>query len=205
MALKTLVLIRHGELPEEARGRFIGRSDVPLSESGREMCRELGTIFPRFEVEKLYVSPLRRALESAELVAPGFPFTIDPRLAEIDFGDCSELTYQELFEQYPDISAAWERRENLRTVTFPGGESVQDVAERVREFLEQILAEPEETVGVVTHGGVLVYLLREALKIDREREWSWLPSRGSVSVVNFPESSAPGILKLYNLKIGSFL
>lgn len=85
--MTELVLIRHGQLPADCAGKLIGRSDVPLSEEGREQCRRLAPLFDSFEVEKVYASPLSRTMESARLVVRDtreiFP---DSRLQEFDFG-----------------------------------------------------------------------------------------------------------------------
>ena len=68
MDLKQLILIRHGELPPEYAGRFVGSTDAPLGEKGMEDCRALAGIWKEMNSEVTFVSPKLRARQTAELV-----------------------------------------------------------------------------------------------------------------------------------------
>ncbi len=62
-------LLRHGETEWNAQNRFCGRSDVPLSDAGREQARRLGDRLKSVPLDVLYTSPLRRAFETARLIS----------------------------------------------------------------------------------------------------------------------------------------
>ena len=86
MSSKKLILIRHGELPPEYSGHFVGSTDAPLGEKGIEDCKALAEVWRKFDSEVIYVSPKRRAVQSARLVCGDSPLIVDDRLREVDFG-----------------------------------------------------------------------------------------------------------------------
>ncbi|MHB0911856.1 MAG: histidine phosphatase family protein [Armatimonadota bacterium] len=142
-----LILVRHGETG--ARG-FIGRTDVPLSAEGRAQAERI-----RLPAGRVYVSPLRRAVETAELA--GLAPELLPDLREIDFGDFEGRTFEEVSAERPELLPAW--AEYDPSFAFPGGESVGDFLARVERVGERLASDPSETVIAVTHGGVIRSLI----------------------------------------------
>ncbi len=97
--MKRILLIRHGEVEESYRGRFIGKTDAPLSEEGREECRALRVRVAALSPELFFCSPLRRAVETLDVVrVKECRSLIDPRLREIDFGANGFLRHGPLME-----------------------------------------------------------------------------------------------------------
>ena len=80
MDLKELILIRHGELPPEYAGRFVGSTDAPLGEKGMEDCRALAGIWKGMNSEVTFVSPKLRARQTAELICGDGEIQLDDRL-----------------------------------------------------------------------------------------------------------------------------
>lgn len=136
----SILLIRHQE--PELRGRFIGRTDSPLTPEGRAAAAALS----RVEAAALYVSPLRRARETAAFI-PGKPIVI-PDLAEICFGEWEGLSWQEIEARWPGV--ACRKVEDWLGVTAPGGECWTDFCARIDRALEIILAGPRPA-AVVAH------------------------------------------------------
>ena len=100
----TLVLVRHGETDWNRQRRFQGHADQPLNDAGRSQARELAGRLRDEPVTALYTSPLRRASETAQILASGFGLearTLDA-LLEIDVGAWEGLTVDEVRERYPD-------------------------------------------------------------------------------------------------------
>ena len=148
----VLYLIRHGETEPGFPGRYIGSTDPGLSEKGRESCRHLAGL----ACDALRSSPLKRALETARLIPA--PLSVDPRLREIDFGAWEKLTFGEIAAQAsPAHLELWTKEPDK--MYFPGGERVADFYARVDEVFAEIAALPQETVAVVTHGGVLMRIM----------------------------------------------
>jgi len=117
------------------RGRFIGRTDPPLTAQGRDAA---ASKLRGLDVKAVYVSPLRRALQTAEAIPCAPPPIVVPQLAEIDFGDWEGLSWQEVEDRWP--GAAVRSIEDWLGVAPPGGESWPDFRTRVDAALNQILA-----------------------------------------------------------------
>ncbi len=159
-----LILIRHGEPEQEAKGRCYGSLDVGLSESGREQIQSKLPSIRNLRAEALYASPLKRAMESAAIVAASLQLeaAICAELREINFGSFEGLTYEDVEKLYPEEYRVWMERPT--EIKFPQGESFAQVKTRVLKFKESLLtAHRGQTVIVVSHGGANRIILAEAL------------------------------------------
>ena len=185
MQIRQILLIRHCEVPGEYRGRYIGSTDVPLSEAGRAAARNLAPQLASFAPETIVSSPLRRAVETAELAAPGREIRFDPRLTEIDFGAWEALTFAEIEQRAtPEEIRCWS--ESPGEMRFPGGESFPAFRRRVdAAFAELLAGTAGEIVAVVTHGGPAMRILATLHHLPAERQHELLPPRGSITVLNF--------------------
>ena len=96
-------MVRHGETDWNRQRRFQGRADQPLNEAGRGQARELAELLHGEPVSAVYTSPLRRALETAEILAGNFGLRPEPldALLEIDVGAWEGLTIDEVRTTYP--------------------------------------------------------------------------------------------------------
>lgn len=128
-----IILIRHGKTAGNLEGRYVGRTDEPLCEAGREALA--GRKLPR--AEKLFVSPLLRCRETAEILWPGRDQIVVPGLRECDFGDFEMKNYAEL-NGNADYQA-W--IDSNGTLPFPGGESQATFQARCCAAFEQIAEE----------------------------------------------------------------
>ena len=139
----TLVLTRHGltgrSIPEQHLGQ---RIDVGLSDEGRNQAEALGRRLAGVAFERIVTSPLRRARETAAIMAaaaPGHPSPeLDDRLVEMDYGAWEGLTYAEIEARDSARRALWEREPAANAC--PGGESGDDVAARATAFLRDLIA-----------------------------------------------------------------
>jgi broad specificity phosphatase PhoE len=124
-----------------------GWLDPSLSEKGREQAAELGA--RRTDVDVVYTSDLKRAIETAEIAFGSGGFRTDARLRESDYGSMSGAPPAEIERERPD---------RIDT-PFPDGESFRDVIERVRSFVEDITRDHEgERVLVIGHMATRVAL-----------------------------------------------
>jgi len=155
-ARRPLWLIRHAESSWNALGRWQGWSDPGLSARGRDQADQLARELAGARLEAIVTSDLRRARETANIVATALQveLTVDPRLRERDIGSWAGLTTPEIAGRWPDALARLRERDpELRP---GGGESVRDVQARVRAFLDDLAARPDPgRVALVTHGGVI--------------------------------------------------
>ncbi|MGA7201165.1 MAG: histidine phosphatase family protein [Candidatus Cybelea sp.] len=158
--MRAIVLCRHGVTETNIAGRFLSRTDVPLSPLGIAQCRQLQIELEAFDFERCLVSPMRRCLETREIVAPRPPFEVEAALREIDFGIWEGETLEWL--QANDPSGLAERRRDLVHFRPPQGESFADVAQRLQPVVEK-LRRPLRWLVVAHRGtlGVLERLLRD--------------------------------------------
>jgi broad specificity phosphatase PhoE len=142
----TLVLTRHGLTPRSKPEQHLGQKiDIGLSDEGRAQAEALARRLTGIELWKIVSSPLVRARQTAEIVAGGRTIDIDARLAEMDYGRWEGMTYEQIEELDAEGRRRWE--EDPATRACPSGESGNDVARRVRAFLEELLED-----HVVRHG-----------------------------------------------------
>jgi probable phosphoglycerate mutase len=154
------LLIRHGQSEWNALGRWQGQADPHLSDHGREEAK-LAAIALRDFGGLVFASPLLRARETAEIISSeigdGSVF-IEPDLREIDVGEFSGLTNDEIAERLPD---AWAALRAGELDGFPGGESRQHFLERLLGSLERMAAtHPGAEILAVAHGGAIAAIER---------------------------------------------
>lgn len=148
--LKQLYFIRHGETDMNAQLRCQGSIDIPLNEEGRAQMSQAAKFFQRVEYSAVYSSPLSRAMESAALAAGGSDVKPLDWIAELNHGKVEGMNAAEIEENFPGLMDMWKSRPEK--VTFPDGESLADVAMRVKAGLIDLLDNgPEGDVLLVTH------------------------------------------------------
>ncbi|MFE9427674.1 histidine phosphatase family protein [Kitasatospora sp. NPDC006697] len=198
-----LILVRHGETAWSASGRHTGRTDIPLTEEGREMARLLGARLARapwnsLPEARIYTSPLSRARETAELAGFGDRAVDRPELMEWDYGQYEGRTGTDIREHDNPSWLIW--RDGV-----PGGEKISEVAARVDGFLAGIEAEhgaphPDTTtmhtadceVAVFAHGHLLRILAARWLGLPPEFGQRLKLGTAALSVLSW-EYGAPAI------------
>jgi 2,3-bisphosphoglycerate-dependent phosphoglycerate mutase len=159
----TIVLVRHGETAWNRERRFQGHADVPLNEEGRRQAGKLADELANESFALAYTSPLRRAAESAEILATRLGIDVRPSeaLREIDVGSWSGITIEEVEERFPE---GWTRWSDWRSEGWDDGETYDELGRRVVAGLLEIgAAHPETTVLAVTHGGPIRCAMAAAL------------------------------------------
>jgi alpha-ribazole phosphatase/probable phosphoglycerate mutase len=184
-----LILIRHGETEWNKSLRFQGHRDIPLSEDGREQARKIARRLACEKIDTAYASDLSRALETAKAIADYHKLEVNmvPELREINFGYWEGLTHKEIDSKYPESMAQW--LSNPEETKIPGGESMNDVAERCRVGISGILADnPNKDVLVAAHGGVLRIVVAQALGIELNNYWKFRLDNVSLNIIDYYEN-----------------
>lgn len=162
MTVKRVIFIRPGETDWNRLGRWQGWAAVPLNERGKSQSRQLAKFIRNIGMSALYTSDLKRAIETAEILAEqlGFPPILDSRLRERNIGAWQGLTLDEMCAWYPDEYA--HLLEDPMNFRVPGGESRHDVLERALQAFNGILTQDKgATVGILSHTTTIHVLLRE--------------------------------------------
>lgn len=149
-------------------GRHTGSTDVPLTDNGREQARRLGPLIARHHIAAAFVSPMRRARETAQL-AGVVGAHVDADLSEWDYGGYEGITTVEIHRERPD----WFLFTDGVTAGPPEhpGESPDEVGARAERMLAKIdaaLSESEGSVVVVSHGHFLRVLTARRLGLTAQ-------------------------------------
>ena len=143
--MATILLARHGETDWNLAGRWQGWADPPLNDTGRAQARELAEQLRPIPFDAAYSSDLRRAHETAEIVAAphAVPVVVDAELREIDVGSWSGLTRAEIRERFPDGAR-------------PDGETHEEHGARTRAAVLRLARENAgRRILIVAHGGTI--------------------------------------------------
>lgn len=118
-----LLLVRHGHTAGN-QTRYLGWEDEPLDDAGMRQVRQLSAAIAAERIDRIYSSPLQRAVDTAKVLAEARHLEVipDPGLKEIHFGDCQGVS---------KTQQTMRLRHDHLTVPIPGGESLHDVYRRI--------------------------------------------------------------------------
>jgi broad specificity phosphatase PhoE len=186
-----LLLARHGQTEWNADRRFQGHTDISLSARGRAQAHALGRALRGRRVSAAYVSPMRRAVETAEiaLADAGIPFTPIEALRELSLGAWEGCTVDEIRTQDGDPYAAWLRAP--LDCPPPGAEPLPAVRDRVVSALERIEdAHGDGDALIIAHGGVISVYACHLLACSFNQLWRLRVDNASLTVVKPPRLSS---------------
>lgn len=158
-------LLRHGETTWNKNGRVMGRLEVPLNRRGILQAKHIAKIVSHLKIDAVYTSPLKRALQTAKIVARGIkaPFNIDRELTEVSVGrwegcDFNQLVRDKSYHRFI---------KSPLTAKVPGGETMRDVQKRGRQVLKRAARKyPRGRLLFVTHGDVIRAILCHHLRLS---------------------------------------
>lgn len=145
-----IYVVRHGQTDYNKKHVFQGRIDIPLNETGIEQAKKTALKFENIKVDMILVSPLKRAIQTADYIndITKAPIQIEERLIERCFGD---MEGQQNREDW-NIKMMLDYNENYTNENI---EPIKELFERVYKFLDDIIEKyKDKTVVLVTHGGV---------------------------------------------------
>lgn len=161
---KKFVFARHGVTDWNLERRYLGHTDQPLNELGKNQAKELGNdlINSLFDFDSIYSSDLLRAYETAyeiqktinDITGRWLRIVEDVRLREMDFGWIEGFTYEEALATFPEEVTRW--YEQPETLPPPGGkESLCQVRSRVSSFMKEVSKQGYDCILIVSHGGAI--------------------------------------------------
>jgi broad specificity phosphatase PhoE len=171
-----VVLARHGETEWSRDLRHTGRTDISLTDRGREQARTLRGALAGFAFERVLSSPLERALETCRLAGLADHVEVTDDLLEWDYGEYEGLTTATIRETRP----GW----YLWRDGCPGGETAVDVGRRVDIVIEAI-ASIEGAVALFAHGHVLRVLTARWLTLDPQAGALFKLDTGTLSLLGY--------------------
>lgn len=155
---RTVTLVRHGETERSKGMVYSGRSDIPLTDHGREQALRAAARLAGAGVDAIYTSPLIRARDTAAAIAAatGAPLTVEPRLIEVDYGPFEGLDRAAARARLGSAFTDW--RADPFGATIAGSEPLADALDRARAATADALAAHGHPV-LVGHQGILRIVL----------------------------------------------
>jgi broad specificity phosphatase PhoE len=173
--LHRAVLIRHGETAWSLSGQHTGLTDIPLTDHGREVARQLAPLMARATFTLVLTSPLHRARETCELAGLGSQAEVDAGLAEWHYGEYEGLTPAQIHT----VAPGW----LLFRDGCPGGETPQQIGDRVDQVIDRIRA-VEGDVALFAHGHVFRVFAARWLGLPATAGSHFLLDTATVSVLS---------------------
>ena len=188
-----LYFIRHGETVWNTQAKLQGKSDIPLNEKGVALARVTGEALADVPFAAIYSSPLKRALQTAQLVARDrdVPIVTDRRLEEIGFGIWEGLSCHKDHYEIPSDSFQDFFLDPFGYQPPAQGETVRHVCGRTADFLEELIrkmGKEESNVLISCHGCTLRALMNYFYQDYTAGFWrGHVPPNCSVSIVEVKE------------------
>lgn len=181
-----LYLVRHGELTTSREWRFVGHSDVEMTEEGVAQIRRLAARLQRENIDIILCSDLNRTVHSARVIADvlGLQPFADPCFRELHLGTWEGLTRDEIVQRFP---CEFEKRSrDIATYRIDGGESFEDLHRRVIARLSDVLRDHRgKKILLVAHGGVNRVIICHALGLALSNLIRIDQAYGCLNIIDF--------------------
>ena len=196
----NILLVRHGETTWNREGRYQGRTDIPLSDTGQQQVRALGERLKNVPIKIAYASPLSRAKNTAEAILAGrdTPLWLEAGLLEISHGEWEGKLASDVEISHAEMFGVWRSRPGRTSPAGPGAETLGDVETRAWAVLDKICEGlgPDDTALVAAHDAVNRVILCRVLGLPLERIWSFRQAPASLNVLSGPLISELQVVRL---------
>lgn len=170
--MTKVYVVRHGQTAWNLEEVFRGRMDIPLDETGKKEVHLAGEALKDETLNAIYSSPLSRSMETAENIAKfqNIPVTPLESIIDISYGEWEGVSLVEVQKKYPDLYGLWLKEPH--NITFPGGESLEQVRVRTRNAIDDLLEKhKDENIALVAHRVPNKVICCSLLGIDNSNFW----------------------------------
>ena len=184
--MKTIIMVRHGQSVTNLDKVFTGQLDAPLTDIGRQQARLMAQYLDFYQVNRIFASPLQRAVDTADAIAVRQNCTVEKcsAIMEINSGHWQGLTFDEIAKRYPVTYQAW--KTDIGSAEPDSGETCVQLYDRVTAFFKEMLQMDEKTICLVCHATPIrmmeSYML--AGSVAGAQEIPWVPN-ASVTVYEY--------------------
>lgn len=186
-----IYLARHGETAWSLTGQHTGLTDLPLTERGEQVARQLGNRLQGIPFVKVYTSPLQRAVRTCDLAGFGAIAEVDPDLVEWNYGDYEGCRGSEIRADRP----GW----HLFRDGCPNGESPAQVSDRADRVVSRLRPIHEGNVVVFSSGHFIRVLACRWIGIEPTvNARSFMLSTASLSALGYENSLSHPVIRLWN-------
>ena len=176
-------MMRHGETSWNKEKRYQGMTDIDLCEAGINQALCARDRFKNIALDKIYSSPLKRAMDTAKFIAEDKQLDIvsEDCFREIHFGEWEGMTVPELTEKYKDEYSNFIKEPHI--YGFPGEKHVDEVIKRLKPGIDKMIENDDGNVLVVSHGGIIRLMIMYIMGLDNS--WftkMWINNTG-ISII----------------------
>jgi len=183
-----LFLVRHGQTKWNQEGKVQGHSDIGLNAPGLKQAAALSLWFNDKKINTVYASPLRRAMETASVIAKRLGQDVNPvdGLKELNHGELEGMPSSEIWSRHGKFFEQWLK--NPGDIRIPGGETVIDLQQRAWKAVEGLAEKhPEDTLLVVGHHFTNLVIICTAIGLDLRNMWRLKQDETGVNIFLYNE------------------
>ena len=184
--LPLVIFMRHGQAENNVSRTLVGRHiESHLTSQGKDQAADVAKQLKSIPIDKVYVSPVIRAMETAQIVCEtlGMDYEIDERLYEIELGKLVGMNYEEVTTKYGDLFLRFYAEHDPVLASF-GVEPFAAVKQRVKSLLDDALKKHEDSnVLMVTHLDPIKAALATLLDLKPEALYRWHIRNASLTVL----------------------
>lgn len=182
--MKTVILIRHGESETNLKKVFTGQLDTPLTHNGKNQAVLMAEYVSRYSIDKIYVSPLQRAVDTARSIVQrqNCPMERCDAFQELYAGQWQGKTFEEIAREYPESYEIW--RKNIGMAAPEGGETCEEMYRRVTNAFVEILGNTSDKVVCIVCHAIPIRMMESYMQQKSPQEISWVPN-ASVTVYEY--------------------
>jgi len=196
----NILLVRHGETPWNKEGRYQGRTDIPLSETGQTQVANLGKRLANIPIKLAYASPLSRAKNTAEAILAGrdVTLTLDEGLLEISHGQWEGKLASDVELSHAEMFGVWRTKPGRNHPAGPGAGTLGDVEKSAWKVPVKVTSQlgGNDTALIAAHDAVNRVLLCRLLGIPLEHIWSFRQAPASLNVLSGPSLAELQVVRL---------
>ena len=183
--MAEIILVRHGETEWNVGEIYRGRADVALDEVGIKQAELLGKYLSGLKLDTIYSSPLRRALDTANIMAQyhNVRVQVNNGLIDFDYGEWQGLPDKEVKKLYLALHSEWHTNPHL--VKMPGGEGLDDVRKRALAVVNEVVSKYKGSVALVSHRVVNKVLICSLLGLDNSHFWHIRQDVGGITTFDY--------------------
>jgi len=184
MKERIIYLVRHCRPDLTDASICIGITDIPLSGEGLREAEKLKVYFSDKNIKAIYASPLKRAKETAEIIADNkIKVEIRNNLTEVNMGKWDGMTFEEIKQKYHE--EYFERGKDFENYIVEGGESMCMCRKRALAELWSIVVNSTGNIIITAHAGVNRLILSELSGIDIEEGFSLQKEYGTITRLKY--------------------
>lgn len=178
--------MRHGEADNNVKRILVGRNiESHLTSQGKQQVEDTAKYLKEISIDKVYVSPVIRAVETAEITCKvlGLEYQIDERLFEIELGKLVGMNYEEILDKYENPFLKFYSGDQQMLESF-GVESFSMVKERIKHILDEVIEiYPDKNVLFITHLDPIKAAISLLLDLRAEALYQWHIRNASLTIL----------------------